>query len=252
MNYFIVSNAERVMPEIVEKIRKPIFKVEPTKEDIAPTSKIVLGREDYWFILSYAKYLEHQSKMNEALNIYIMILEGLHDIENKSMLAMMVHVVFEKMTLQNLKNNLTRHLILEEEKIYLKEQLKTLLIKDTKILWHALEEERLDIKRILEQVSSISDSIRKQVDSIYQVHNKEFYALSSKKDLLKYEEKFLKAKRKILFTYERWGNKDIKPIRDTNMFIAVYIFFQSTPNMSFIKEELWEQIEVNKKFLESL
>jgi hypothetical protein len=68
LNDLIVSNAERVMPEILEKIKKPILKGIVTKEDTEPLPIMQLVRRDYWFIVAYGKYLEYKGHRSESLN----------------------------------------------------------------------------------------------------------------------------------------------------------------------------------------
>ena len=70
LNTWIISNVERVMPEILEKVKKPVLKVESTDDNLFPGPKLLLAKDDVLLIVAYTKYLERHNKLEEAMKNY--------------------------------------------------------------------------------------------------------------------------------------------------------------------------------------
>ena len=251
LNDLIVSNAERVMPEILEKIKKPILKGIVTKEDTEPLPIMQLVRRDYWFIVAYGKYLEYKGHRSESLNLYLTGLEGLKNIDDESLLSLIYHLSIEMILVDAIEQNIIKNN--NFEKIYLQEKLEKLLILDTSILCKALDNERLTMAKLLSRDVTITLKIRKYIGKISQEYNKKLCRLKTKKDFLNFEKELNIVQNKVNFAFTNWVDKKIIPSLNLNRdeLIAVYIFLQAPPRSIFI-QEVRESIKRNKKFLESL
>lgn len=142
LNTFIIKHGEKVMPEALQKIKKPLLSVEPCKKDKFPVPKILLGTDDYLFILAYVKYLEHKGENETALSIYIEILKGLNNTEDKSMLNVILQSDIQEVTVLGLNDALRKNIFSESMKKRLKSEIKDLLTLDTKSFFIALEGEK--------------------------------------------------------------------------------------------------------------
>jgi hypothetical protein len=130
------------MPEALLKIKKPLLKVEPCKNNKFPVPRFLLTKDDYLFILAYVKYLEYKGDAETPLNIYVEILKGLNNIEDKSMLSVIAQTVFQEVTILGLNDALRKNIFSESMKKRLKSEIKDLLILDTKSFFIALEGEK--------------------------------------------------------------------------------------------------------------
>ena len=142
LSAFIIKHAEKVMPIAMQKIKKPLLTVLPSENNKFPTPEILLTTDDFLFILSYVKYLEYQGETDEALSIYLQILKGLDNIDDKSILSVILKFVFQEKTVLGLNNALHKNIFSEDMKKRLKSELKDLLILDTKAFFIALEGEK--------------------------------------------------------------------------------------------------------------
>lgn len=130
LNNWIVSNAERVMPEILEKINKPFEVKKTTKENMFPMPKINLGRMDYTFIVSYSKYLEFNDNIYKSVALNIEILKGLKNIEDTSMLSVIYSLVVEGIVRDGFSQLLSGNKNFEN-KLFVFKQISSLLTLDT-------------------------------------------------------------------------------------------------------------------------
>ena len=142
LNTFIIKYGDKAMPEALQKIKKPLLKVEPCKNDRFPVPKILLGTDDYLLILSYVKYLEHKGETESALNIYVEIFKGLDNIEDKSMLSVMVQSAIQEVTVLGLNDALCKNVFSESMKNRVKSEITDLLTLDTKTFFTALDGEK--------------------------------------------------------------------------------------------------------------
>ena len=246
LNDLIVSNAERLMPEILEKIKKPVLKGVVTKEDISPIPKILLNRDDYSLIFAYCKYLEFNNEIDRALNLYMKSLIGLNNIEDKTMLSMVFHLVVEEMIIDNLKRNTTVMSKLEYEK------LEKILILNTDILRNTLIEEQKNMIEILTLQSKLPKEILSLIHKYSNGYIKAYVRIKNKEELTKKEKIFNKDKKEIEEKYSNWREKNIIP-KDIarNELMASYIFLIGLPKFRLI-EDVWSNIKSNKELLDSL
>lgn len=142
LNNWIVSNAERVMPEILEKIKKPVLKGEVTKDDFYPVSKILLTEDDYYFIVAYIKYLEDQGKFDEAKVFYIDIFKGFNNIEDLSFNDVIFRMAVEEIVVNSLSQSVERNCYSQAMKIELKNRIEKLLLLDTSKYFIGIEKEK--------------------------------------------------------------------------------------------------------------
>lgn len=166
LNTFIIKHGEKVMPEAMLKIKKPLIKVEPTKNDRFPVPRILLSREDYLFILAYVKYLEYREESEAALNIYIEILKGLNNTEDRSMLNVLLHLVIEERTILGLNEGLNKNIFSESMKKRLKSEVKDLLTLDTKLFFIALMGEKEFILKAHEASGKDDDDTTEEYDKL--------------------------------------------------------------------------------------
>ena len=142
LNNWIVSNAERVMPEILEKIKKPVLKAESTDDNLFPVPKILLGQDDVLLIVAYTKYLETHNKQEEAMKINVEILKGLNNIEDKYMLSIIIRIVFEGIVVDGIEQYIhsSDTSKLKNRKLY--ENINMLLTKTSEGFFVAMKEEQ--------------------------------------------------------------------------------------------------------------
>ncbi len=141
LNNLIVSNAKRVMPEILKKINKPFEREEITRENKFPISKIILRKEDYQFIVAYTKYLEYKGNIDASLKLNIEILKGLKNIEDTSIFHIIYSLVIEQIVREGLTQFLYAH---ENFKINseLTQHFKNLFTIDTNAFFKAMQREK--------------------------------------------------------------------------------------------------------------
>jgi len=245
LNYLIISNAEKVMPEILKRIKKPVLKGVVTKDDSFPMPRILLNRDDYYFILSYCKYLEFSKNIEGALNLYLKSLKGLNSIVDKSMLSAIFHLSIEKLIVLSLKEN--QKYLKNLDKASLKKE----LILNTNILKDVLETERKMMFQILLLDETLPKNIPVLIDKYNKDYSKTYMEIGNKKELIEFERKINEVKKKIQIAYKNWIEKNIIPDIDRDTLVASYIFIMGLPRFRLI-EDNWENIERNKEFLNSL
>jgi len=174
LNTFIITHGETVMPDAMQKIKKPLIKAVPSKIDILPPPKILLSRDDYFFILAYVKYLEYKGELDEALNIYIEILKGLNNTEDNSLLNFILHLTIEKITITGLNESLNKNIFSQHMKTKLKNKLKDLLIRDTKNILIALEGEKESILKAI-AISLANENSGKNASYEYKKYTSEVH-----------------------------------------------------------------------------
>jgi len=246
LNDLIVTTVERLMPEILEKLKKPVLKGVLTEEDTSCRPRILLTRDDYILIFAYGKYLEFNNETDIALNLYLESLMGLNNIEDKTMLSMMLHLVIEELVVDNLKKNMNISSKLEYEKIH------KILILNTDILRDALIEEQKNSIKLLISNSGLPKKILTLIRKYTEGYTKAYVMIKDKDELLKDEKIFNKDKKEIETKYNNWTTKNIIPKDiDRDELIASYIFLIGLPNFRLI-EYVWKNIERNKELLDSL
>ncbi len=246
LNNLIVSNVERMMPIILEKIKKPVLKGIITEKDSFPISRILLSRDDYSLLFAYCKYLEFNNEIDRALNLYIKSLVGLNNMEEKTMLSAIFHLVIEGMIVDNLKRNTMVMSKLEYAK------LEKILILNTDILRDALREEQKNMIEILTLNAKLPKEILVLLRKYSNGYIKAYISIKNKKELTKIEKIFNKDKKEIEAKYYNWTEKNIIPKDiDRDELIASIIFFTGLPGFRLI-EDVWNNIVRNKKLLDAL
>jgi hypothetical protein len=246
LNNFIVSNTERIMPEILEKLKKPVLVGVATKEDFSPLPRILLTRDDYIWIFTYVKYLEFNNKIDVALNLYLKSLMGLNNMEDKTMLSMIYHLTIEELIVDNLKSNI--HLISKLQY----EEIEKMLILNTDILRDTLMEDQQKMIEIL----TLNGELPKKILTLMHGYSEDFInfymKIKNKDELAKFKIKFNKQIKEIETKYTNLMEKHIIPHdMDRDKLIASYLFIISLPKLNLI-QDVWKNIERNKKLLDSL
>jgi len=244
LNDLIVSHSEKVMPEILKRIKKPVLKGIVTRKDPFPIPKLLLNKCDYLHLFAYCRYLEYHQKYDESLNLHIKCLEGLKNVD-ESMLSAIFHLSIEKLIVLSLKEN--QKYLKNLDKASLKKE----LILNTNILKDALETERKMMFQILLLDETLPKNILILIDKYNKDYGKTYMGISNKKELIEFERKMNEVKKKIQIAYKNWIEKNIIPDIDSDTLVASYIFIMGLPRFRLI-EDNWENIERNKEFLNSL
>jgi hypothetical protein len=246
LNNFIISNTERVIPEILEKLKKPVLVGVATKEDLSPLPRILLTRDDYIWIFAYVKYLEFNNEIDVALNLYLKSLMGLNNMEDKTMLSMIYHLAIEELIVDNLKSNI--HLISKLQY----EEIEKMLILNTDILRDALMKDQQKMIEILTLNGELPKKILTLMHGYSEGFINSYMKIKNKDELVKFKIKFNKQIKEIETNYTNLMEKYIIPHdMDRDKLIASYLFIISIPKLNLI-QDVWKNIERNKKLLDSL
>jgi len=148
LNDLIVSNAERVMPEILEKIKKPVLKGVVNHDNSFPVARILLNKDDYIFIVSYIKYLERMGQFHEAKELYILLFKGMNTIEDKSFLTVIFYIVNEKIVTNSLLDSISKYSYTSKMKSELLGQIQDNLVFDYAKYYESIEYEKTNVLNI--------------------------------------------------------------------------------------------------------
>lgn len=174
LNTFIIKYGETVLPEAMQRIKKPLIYAEPSKNDILPTPEILLGRDDYFFILAYVKHLESEGDLDVALNTYIEILKGLNNTDDDSLLNLILHLTIEEMTITGLNESLNKNIFSQHMKTKLKNEINDFLILDTKDILIAIEGEKESILKAI-AISLATETSAKDISYEYKKYTSEIH-----------------------------------------------------------------------------
>ncbi|GEM_PF-3125508 len=281
LNDLIVSNAQRVMPEIQEKIKNPFQKTERTKENSVPVPKINLRREDYLFIVAYTKYLEFNDNIDTSLALNINMLKGVKNIEDTSMLRVIFSLVVEQTVRAGLSQLLSTHKELKNKSL-LFEQLPNLLTLDTSAFFIAMEGERdflLNMnlykdskeKYLAKQVGKNYKFLMKDVQHYVELYQNDFYNKmfdAMKKETPEamniYEKEMNEMKKEHMnninsirfFASSLWIKIksllgiEIKDFGYFSQYLAYTLVYVATPKINEIYLDYLQHIQKNKLFLE--
>jgi hypothetical protein len=142
LNVLIVDSVERLMPKILEKIQKPVFKVEPTAKDKYPIVSLLLTKDDYLLIVSYIKYLEYNKNYEESNNLYIKLVEGLANIDDPSVLSTIVSMTIGNIIANGLIEGIDKNHYSKTMQNSLNKNIESLLIIDYKKYYISMEYEK--------------------------------------------------------------------------------------------------------------
>lgn len=284
LNRLIVSEAERLMPEILEKIKKPFEKRNITKENRLPVPKIKLGREDYYFVGAYSKYLEKNNKTSQALKLNIQILEGLKNIEDTSMLSVIYSLVIEGIVRDGLSQLIATNKDLKKLKSTEFKYISTLFSLDTSDFFIAMERERdvllnIDLYRETKEkylnaqagknYKFLMQDVQKYIEQ-YQnnFYNKMFDAMKKetpeamniyKREMDKMIKEHMSYMNNIHFFVSSFWIKmkslvgiEIKEFGYVSEYLARNLVYVATPKINEMYVDYLKHIEKNKLFLEKL
>ena len=148
LNNLIVSYAERMMPEILKKIKKPILHGIVTSDNPFPPVRILLNKDDYIFIVSYIKYLEKMGQINKSKELYILLFEGMGSIKDKSILTVLFYIVNEKIVTDSLLNGINNYRYTSKIKSELEEKIQGQLILNYTKYDDAIEYEKKNVLKM--------------------------------------------------------------------------------------------------------
>ncbi len=281
-NDLIVSNAERVMPEILEKIKKPFEKKKNTKENYLLAPKINLRREDYWFIVAYTKYLEVDGNIDKSLKLNIEILKGLKNIEDTSMLSVIYSLVVEEIVRDGLSQLLTTRKELKNTILF--KEIPHLLTLETSAFFTAMKRERdvllnIDLYRntkekyLAQEVGKNYKFFIEDIQKYIKIYQNSFYQKmfdAMKKETPEaidiYEKEMIKMRKShtsninsIHFLASTLWIKiksllgvEIKDFGYASQYIAHSLVFVAMPKLTLTYKDYLNHIKKNKLFLEKL
>jgi hypothetical protein len=164
LNNIIIKGGESSVPKILKLLDKPILIKEGASIDDMP--KFLLVGNDYIKLFSYVKYLEHNGEEKKAYDIAIKALKGLNNTESKALVAIMVHVMYEKIIVKSLKESLQHHRFSKEQKVALKKELRKLLLLDNKLLFETIDYESIATNKLLKDAYSKENGNKEQKEMI--------------------------------------------------------------------------------------
>lgn len=166
LNKIIVDNGERKLPEILIKLDEPLSGV----ASAVSVPKILLTRDDYYFIFSYVKYLEAKGEINQAIEVYIRALKGLAKIKNDSFISYIYRLVIEMITVESIEQMVKTKKVSATQLANMREELQSTLLLDRGKLFNVIKKE-VEISNIFlkQTISDIKDKKeQKMIDEIRQ------------------------------------------------------------------------------------
>lgn len=284
LNDLIVAEAERLMPEILEKIKKPVLKGTATKANPFPIPKIKLRKEDYYFLSAYSKYLEENNRTTQSLNLNIQMLEGLKNINDISMLSVIYTLIIEGIIRDSLSQLVTTNKNLIKQKFIEFKHISTLFTLDTRAFFTAMEKERdvllsIDLYRetkekyLTEQVGKKYKFLMKDVQRYVEKYQNDFYNKmfdAMKKETPKAMQIYEKEMNKMKAEHMSYKNNihffisalwvkvksligvEIKDSGYVSEYLARNLVYVATPKINSMYIDYLEHIQKNKLFLEKL
>jgi len=283
LNDLIVLNAERILPEILEKIKEPFEKEKSTKENRFPIPKTNLRREDYWFIVSYTKYLESNNNIDKSLKLNIEILKGLRNIEDTSMLSVIYSLIIEGIVRDGLSQLIATHEDLKKQKSTEFKYLSNLFTVETSAFFTAMEGEKKFLSKawdesayqefVVKKYSINYPNLMMDISRKIKKYNNLFYAKmfnAMKKETPEamniYEKEMNKMRKENqshlntihFFISSLWIKvksligMEIKDFGYVSEYLARNLVYVATPKIDGLYEEYLKHIQKNKLFLEKL
>jgi len=277
LNNFIIKNGTTSIPKILNLLDKPLsIKDGFLIVDNEYSPKLLLTRDDYIKLFSYVKYLEQNGEKNKAYDISIKALKGLNNTKSRDLLALIVHVMNEKIIVKSLKESLQHHRFSKEQKVALKKELSKLLLLDNQLLIETIDYDNLltskTVKHVLLEDKSTQEEEKKLTNKILFYTEKYCtnYNLELKKAILsdsfdaleahrkKEIEEFKSFKNTINFIIDKLKVKLINYIPLSSDYtelaksIAKSNFMVDTPSLFKTYKEYMTQVKSNQAFLESI
>lgn len=133
--------------------------------------KLLLIRDDYYFIFSYVKYLEYQGEIDQAIKVYTRALKGLSSIKNDCLLSYFYRLAIEKIIVQGTNQMIKTKKVNTKQLTNMKDELLPALLLDRSKLFEVIKKE-IEISNIFlmrtvgdienEQERVAIDAIRKR------------------------------------------------------------------------------------------
>ena len=281
LNDFFKKDGDKYIQAFLKYSKKPFSKDTP---DAVMT--LNLTRDDNFYALAYAKYLENQEMTEEALNIYKSILSGIKQStpEGVELLSLTYKVTIEELVTKSLTESVKANLYTKKQRRELKTFLANHLLLDPIVFLKALENDRKTIMSILEKglvadnnatknfnglidhnipmkndtkFEELVPKICKEVNKRISKLNQKLYQVASEEENeqlykdLKNEEKTLHKE----LNREKTPEEIEKLRADQNEFInsiSGILFYVSIPKLLISKPLILERIELNKRLLELL
>ena len=261
----IVQKGESQLPSFLVLSKNPIQTVNPSLKTPAPSPKILLGRDDYIFILAYCKYLESIHKEKIAVDIYFKILNGLHGIKDKTLISCIFRIVIESTTIKNIENHILQFKTTEKQKKVFHKELSNILITNKELLCISLKNETLLFKKLLthdlinkvspKQIdSSLANSIINESYKLLSSSYSNFCQIKTRKELIELVKTNNSKRKKILTSYQKWiqqKNKDT-PKTEFVKIVSEYLFTIAHIKVAPLLEDIQDNIKENKRLLEIL
>lgn len=285
LEVFIKQEGATFIASFLEVAAQPYEEVfqKNASTSIEKIPKIHLTVTENYFALAYAKYLESQSKTEEALQIYLSILQGLKEanLNGAHLFGVIYRISIERLTTRSLQESLSNTIYTMKQKEKLQDFLKNNLLFKADIFYEALEDNRAYLKKMC-QGSLVDNSAiwiyHKDLDLILDKndHSQAVYekicALLDQKQKkfnedLRYitnqqeNDNFQRSISKQKKTFNTWlqnlkskSPNEIKKLKfDPNIFIdgvSNILYYESIHSrLSTVKLDILQNIEFNQKLL---
>lgn len=146
LNQFIIEQGQKILPEALDRMKKPIQKIELTKENPVPIPHINILRDDIRLIFAYLKYLESQKDFEMVGKIYTESLKGLENIDDKSLLSLIVSTEYRKIILKAFNQSLENNTIPSIARENIKDILTKSVQLDESFFWKAYAYEKQQMR----------------------------------------------------------------------------------------------------------
>ena len=273
LNKIIIKGGESGVPKILKLLDKPIHIKKGASIDDLP--KFLLVADDYIKLFSYVKYLEHNGEEKKAYDIAIKALKGLNNTESKSLVAIMVHVMYEKIIVKSLKESLEHHRFSKEQRVLLKKELRQLLLLDNQLLFETIDYESMVTNKLVKNAyfkesisqekkeliskmlfyfnkydSNFNQKLKKAIasdslDELEAQRQKEIEEFKNLKNHIKLSTDYLKRKLTKLLSLKPDYTEQAKSIAKTIFLFAPIASFKTY-------KEYMAQVKSNQAFLESI
>lgn len=271
---FVKKDGQKFIAVFLKTAKHPMLL--PKKEEQRP--KILLSKNDYYYALSYLKYLENKHQTKKALNIYFTMLNGLKEVDKKEygVLGSIYRVVVEKQIVASLKDSIKKNIYAKNEKKKLKSFLKTHLILNKNLLSKSLEADRVILTNLCItnlQSADFSDKSLKEFNFLFSTkfhkdiykdicsdygkklenHYMKLLKITNKTELKTLKEETNNAK--ALFYEDLKHKKELKNLKKTPKdfvdAVSGILFYSSYFNAGVLQLDILKSVKENNKLLSS-
>ena len=276
---FILTDGEKFIVAFLKVATKP-YEINSSSQDF-PIPQLNVTSNDIYYALAYAKYLESQSKVDEALGIYTTTIKGLSDSRSDGidMIRLIYTIVIEDKVARSLIQSVEKNIYNAKQKKRLYDFLKDKLLLNEKLFRMTMDTERthqyqscinsniVDTKYF--DITNTGDTDNAKLTTHYICNkldekNRSFYekinSLSSKEESDKLfntvasdEAEFIKTIPPKLIEYLN-GVLEVpdKPFLLTPDTVVDLFFYVGLPRTGQLKLDFLQRIEENRGLLESL